>query len=124
MTIALFPNLFVYRETSLAFAKHSCSLSFDPQEMSLNIDTNMILPVKFSGVSSNLHSKRLASSLSCNLLNPGNIFHSNSIGSPSILSKFLYSGDDLKHRNLSSYASFDWGFSCILPRHNTESEKT
>ena len=43
-----FPNLFAYRETSLAFARHSFSLSFDPQEMSLNIDKNMILPVKFS----------------------------------------------------------------------------
>ena len=31
----------------------------------------MILPVKFSGVSSNLNSKRLTSSLSCNVLNPG-----------------------------------------------------
>ena len=48
-----------------------------------------ILPVKFSGVSSNLNSKLLTSSLSCNVLNPRKIFHSNSIGSPSILSKFL-----------------------------------
>ena len=35
-----FPNLFAYRETSLAFARHSFSLSFDPQEMSLNMDIN------------------------------------------------------------------------------------
>ena len=53
-----FPNLFAYGETSLAFARHSYSLSLDPQEVSLNIDINMILPVKFSGVSSNLNSKR------------------------------------------------------------------
>ena len=52
------------------------------------------------------------------------IFHSNSIGSPSILSKFLYSGELLNQPNLSSHALSDWGFSCILPRHNTESEKT
>ena len=84
-----FPNLFAYRETSLAFAKHSFSLSFYPQKMSLNIDMNRILPVKFSGVSLNMYSKLLTSSLSCNVLNPGKIFHSNSIGSPSILSKFL-----------------------------------
>ena len=84
-----FPNLFAYRETSLAFDKHSFSLSLVPQEMLLNIDINMILPVKFSGVSSNLNSKRLTSSLSCNVLYHGKIFHSNSIGSPSILSKFL-----------------------------------
>ena len=60
------------------------------EEMSLNIDINRILPVKFSVVSPNLHSKLLTSSLGCNVLNPGKIFHSNSIGSPSILSKFLY----------------------------------
>ena len=45
-----FPNLFAYRETILALDMHSFSLSFDTQEMSLNIDMNMILPVKFSGV--------------------------------------------------------------------------
>ena len=85
----LFPNLFTYGETSLAFANHSFSWSFDPQEMSLNIDMNMILLVKFSGVSSNLNSKLLISSLSCNVLNLGEIVHSNSIGSPKIPSKFL-----------------------------------
>ena len=69
-----YPNLFAYRETSLAFARHSFSLSFDPQEKSLNIDINMILPIKFSSVSSNLTSKRLTSSLSCNVLNPGKYF--------------------------------------------------
>ena len=30
----------------------------------------------------------------------------------------------MNHSNLSSHAVFDWGFSCILPRHNTGSEKT
>ena len=33
--------------------------------MSLNIDMNMILPVKFSGVSPNFNSKLLTSPLSC-----------------------------------------------------------
>ena len=51
------PNFFAYRDTSRAFAGHSFSLSFVPQEMSLNIDMNRILPVKFSGVSPNLYSK-------------------------------------------------------------------
>ena len=71
-------NLYAYRETRLAFDSHSILLSFDPHEMSLNIDMKMILPVKFSGVSSNLNSKRLTSSLSCNVLKPGKRFHSNS----------------------------------------------
>ena len=48
------PNFFAYIETTSAFAKHSLSSSFVPQEMSLNIDINKILPVKFSGVSPNL----------------------------------------------------------------------
>ena len=100
-------NLCAYRETSLAFNKHSSSLSLDPQEMSLNIDMNMILPVKFSGVPPNFNSKLLTSSLSCNVLNPGKIFHSKSIGSPSILSKFLYFEEDFNHPNLCSHASFD-----------------
>ena len=51
------PNFFAYIETTLAFAKHSLSLFFVPQEMSLNIDINRILPVKFSGVSRNLLSR-------------------------------------------------------------------
>ena len=119
-----FPNLLAYRDTSLAFARHSFSFSFVPQETSLNIDINRILPVKFSGVSSDLNTKRLTSSLSCNVLNPGKIFHSNSIGSPSILSKCLYFEEDFNHPNLCSHASFDWVFSKIFPRHNTESEKT
>ena len=94
------PNLFAYRETSRAFDSHSFSLSIDHHEMSLNIDMKIILPVKFSGVSSNLNSNSWTSWLSCNVLNPGKIFHSNSIGWPSILSKVLYSWDVLNHSNL------------------------
>ena len=118
------PNLFAKRETSWAFHSHSFSLSHDPQDMTLTIEMNLILPVKFSGVSPSLNSKCLTSWLSCNVLNTGKIFHSNSIDSPSILSKFRYSGELLNHPNLSSHAQFDWGFSFFLPRHNTESEET
>ena len=53
------PNFFAYIETTLAFAKHSLSLSFVPEEMSLNIDMKRILPVKLSGVSPNLLSRSL-----------------------------------------------------------------
>ena len=51
------PNFSAYKETTSAFAKHSLSLSFVPQEMSLNIDINRILPVKFSDVSPKLLSR-------------------------------------------------------------------
>ena len=53
------PNFFAFVETTLAFATHSFSFSFVPQEMSLNIDMNRILLVKFSGVSPHLLSKSL-----------------------------------------------------------------
>ena len=69
-----FPNLLAYRDTSLAFARHSFSLSFVPQEITLNTNIYNILPVKFSGVSSYLNSKCLTSSLSCNVLNPGKYY--------------------------------------------------
>ena len=38
------------------------------------------------------------------------IFHSNSIGSPSIVSKVLYCGELLNHVNLSSQTGLDVGF--------------
>ena len=65
------PNFLAYKNTSRAFARHSWSLSLVLQEMSLNIDINRILPVKFSGLSNILNSKVLTSPLSCNVSNPG-----------------------------------------------------
>ena len=46
---------------------------------------------------------------SSNVVNPVKIFHSNSIGSPSILSNALYSGELLNHFNLSSHAMLTLG---------------
>ena len=83
------PNLLAYKDTSRACARHSFSLSFVPQEMSLNIDMNRILPVEITGVSHNLLSKSLTLPQSCNISNPGKMFHSNSVGSPLIPSKSL-----------------------------------
>ena len=93
MTIILLPNLLENGETSWAFDSHSILLSFDPQEISLNIDMKKNFLVKFSGVSPDLNNNSWTSWLSCNVLNLGKIFHSNSIGSPSIMSKVLYSGE-------------------------------
>ena len=61
------PNLFAYKDTTLACARHSSSLSFVPQGMSLNIDTNRILPVKISGFSPNLLSGSVTLPWSCNV---------------------------------------------------------
>ena len=52
------------------------------------------------------------------------IFHSNSIGSPSIVSKALYCDELLNHVNLCFQTVFDCGFSLIFPKHNTESDNT
>ena len=99
-------------------------LSLDPHEMSLNIDMKIIRLVNFSVVTLNLDSNSWTLWQSCNVVNPGKIFHSNSFGSPSILSKNLYSDELMNHVNLSSHAMFDFGFSFAFPRHNTESENT
>ena len=80
-------SLCIERETSWEFDSHSFLLSFDPHEMSLNIDMKMTRPINFSGVTLNLNSNSSTLWLSCNVVNPGKISHSNSIGSPSILSK-------------------------------------
>ena len=65
-------------------------LSFLSQEMSLNIDMNSILPVKVSGVIVPKELRRLMIlSQSCNDVNPGKIFHSNSVDSPLTSSKSL-----------------------------------
>ena len=81
------PNLLAYKDTSRACATHDFSLSFVPQEMSLNIDINRIIPVKFSDVSPHLLSRSLTLPQSCHVSNPGKMFHSSSVGSPLIPSK-------------------------------------
>ena len=70
--------------TTLAFATHSSLLPFLSQEMSLNIDIKRILPVKVSGVSPKSLSRSVTLPQSCNVVNPGKIFHSNSVGPPLI----------------------------------------
>ena len=50
----------------------------------LNIDMNGILPVKVSGVFPKLLSRSVTLPQSCNVSNPGKVFHSNSVGSPLI----------------------------------------
>ena len=84
MTIVIYQTALQVWSRLFAFAKHSSSLSLPSQEMSLNIDKNRILPVKVSGVSPNLLSRSVTLPQSCNVVNPGKIFHSNLVGSPLI----------------------------------------
>ena len=77
-------SFFASTLTTPPFAKHSSLLPFLSQEMSLNIDKKRILPVKVSGVSPKSLSRSLTLPQSCNVVNPGKMFHSNSVGSPLI----------------------------------------
>ena len=99
------PNLFAKRERRVEhLIYYSSSLSGDHHEMSLNIDMKTIRLVNFFGFSLFLDKNSWTLWQSCNVVNPGKIFHLNSIGSPSILSKVLYSDELLNHVNLSSHA--------------------
>ena len=101
MTIVLFQNLFAKRGTSRAFDMHSFSLSLDPQEMSLNIDMNIILPVKFSGVSSNPNSKTFDFVTELQRIE--------SWENIPLEVHWLAVESVTVSPNLSSHASFDWG---------------
>ena len=94
-------NLFAKKDTSVALAIHSCSLSVVHHVMSLNIDMKIICPLNCDG-SPILGMNFWTSRTSCNVVNPGKIFHSNSIGSPSIVSKVLYCDESLNRPNCSS----------------------
>ena len=107
-------NLFPWRTTNWAFDSHSFWLSLDHHNL-LNIDMKMIRPVNSSGWSLIFDMNSWVLWQSCNVVNPGKMFHSNSIDSPSSLYKFLCSGELLNHVNLSLHAMIDWGFSFIFP---------
>ena len=68
----------------------------------------MFLPVKFSGSSPILLNRSLILPKSCKVFNPWKIFHSNSIGSPSILSVSVIWRRFLTIPIFCSHASFDW----------------
>ena len=61
---------------------------------------------------------------SSNEVNPVKIFYSNSIDSPSIVSKVLYCRESLNQPNCSSQTVFDAWFWFTCPRDNTKSENT
>ena len=82
-------NLFANIDTSVASSLHSRSLSSDHHMMSLNIVMKIIRPWNCDG-SPILVMNSWTLLMSCNMVNPEKIFHSNSIGSPSIVSKVLY----------------------------------
>ena len=82
-------NLSANKDTSVELVIHSFSVSLIHHMMSLNIDMKIIRPWNCYG-SLILFMNFWTSWTSCDVVNPGKIFHSNSIGSPSIVSKVLY----------------------------------
>ena len=77
------------------------------QEMSLNININRSLPVKVSGSSPKLLSRSVTLPQSCNVVNPGKMFHSNSVGSPMIPSvSVAFLIDDPFNPFLPSFVGF------------------
>ena len=86
------------------------SLSLDPMRCHWTSTWRWSVLWIFSGVTLNLDSNSWTLVQSSNV-NPGKILHSNSIGSPSILSKALYSGELLNHVNPSSHECWTLGSS-------------
>ena len=84
--------------------------------MSLNIDMKIIRPVTSCGCMLIFDRNSWTSRTSCNVVNPGKIFHSNSIDSPSIVSKVLYCDELLNQVNFASQLVFDSGFGFNLSK--------
>ena len=83
-------NLFAYKPTISAFAEHASSLSLFLQLTAVNIDMKIIRPWKCSGSQSKVFRYSWISRRISSVVCPGNIFHSNSSGSPSIPYNSLY----------------------------------
>ena len=110
MTNVLLEILFANRDTSVELAIHSVSLSLFHHMMSLNIDMKIIRPWNCDG-SPILVMNFWTSRTSSNVQNPGKIFHSNSIGSPSIVSNVLYCDELFEPTPIfRSQTAFDVGF--------------
>ena len=102
-------NLFANKDTSVTLAIHSLSLSAVLQMMSLNIDMKIIRPWNCAGSPILfMNSWTFVDELQCG--ESWETFHSNSIGSPSIVFKVLYCGESLNQLNCSSQTVFDAGF--------------
>ena len=102
-------NLFAKKDASVELAIHSVSLSCVHHMMSLNTDMKIIRPLKLCWVAHFVHELLdFLDELQCS--ESWEIFHSNSIGSPSIVSKILYCDESLNQSDCCSQAVFDVGF--------------
>ena len=104
MTNVLLEIFFENEDTSVELAIHSFSLSLIIHMMSLNIDMKIIRPWNCSATFI-VFMNFWTSSTSCNAVNPRKIFYSNSIASPSIVSKVLHCDESLNQSNCCSQSS-------------------
>ena len=105
MINVLLEIFFANKDTSVALAIHFCSLSLFHQMMSLYIDTKIIRPWNFAGSPILFMNSWIVDELQCSEC--WEIFHWNSIGSPSIVpTKVLCCGESLNQPNCSSQTVF------------------
>ena len=100
-------NLRAEFATVTEFILHFSMFPRSPHTMSLYIDMKMILALNCSGSHWNAVSISRISSRIPTVVNPGKIFHSNSIGSPSIRSKIFEITCFQKPFDVV-FAGFDW----------------
>ena len=105
-----------------ALVKHTRSFCASLHAMSLHIDTKMILLWNCSHSQPKFFSNVWISWRIFNVVCPGKIIHSTSIGSPSVISNSLYCFEFFNRSSLFSHSSLDWENPHILPRHIIESE--
>ena len=109
MTNVLLEIFFANKDTSVELAMHSFSLSLIHQMMSLNIDIEDNSSLELFCFAHFVYELLdFLDELQCS--ESWEIFHSNSIGSPSIVSEVLYCDEYLKQSNCRSQAVFDVGF--------------
>ena len=102
-------NLFANRDTSVELAIHSVSLSLiSPYDVieHRHEDNSSLELFGFAHIAHELWD--FVDELQCG--ESWEIFHSNSIGSPSIVSNVLYCDESLNHSNCRSQTVFDIGF--------------
>ena len=104
------------------FATHISSCPFSHRTMSLYIGMKIVLPVSCSGSLCISVIIFWISVRICNEVNPGKIFHSNSIGSPSIRSNARF-WDEFINRSIFSFHEIARVLG-ILSMRNTDSENT
>ena len=90
----------------------------------MNMDINKILTVKVSGVCPKSLSRLLILSQSCNVVNPGKMFHSNSVDFPLIIISVAFPGFDSCNSVFPSFVGIRMLKNPSEAQHRIREEKT